>query len=252
VPVLGRGAETTEGRGTRVSWGRPNWWVILAVSLALMALLVAVAGTAPHASRGRKDAIADAPSSDPARSTAGGTVRGPAPQRGTAAASTVTTVTGGEKSAAPAPTTTSTISATTSTTSSVLVPHAFAAADGTTTTEPPATTTTVAGGPLTPAPTSSGASDDMQTQGYLDPPLQTSNGYGFTGTGDMEISVVWSGSTYLTMAVSCPSGSQTVGGTSAMAASLPDATGSCRATVSEPSSESVSLTYTITIGPANV
>jgi len=31
---------------------------------------------------------------------------------------------------------------------------------------------------------------------------------------------------------------------------LPDATGSCRATVSEPSSESAALTYTITIGPA--
>ena len=90
----------------------------------------------------------------------------------------------------------------------------------------------------------------MQTQGYLDPPLQTSNGYGFTGTGAMQISVLWSGTTYLTMTVSCPNGSQNVGGTSAMAASLPDASGSCRATVSEPSSESTALTYTITIGPA--
>ena len=66
----------------------------------------------------------------------------------------------------------------------------------------------------------------------------------------MQISVLWSGTTYLTMTVSCPSGSQNVGGTSAMAASLPDAAGNCRATVSEPSSESTALTYTITIGPA--
>jgi hypothetical protein len=35
-----------------------------------------------------------------------------------------------------------------------------------------------------------------------------------------------------------------------MAASLADASGSCLATVSEPTSESAALTYTITIGPA--
>ncbi len=113
-----------------------------------------------------------------------------------------------------------------------------------TTTLPPPTTTT------TTIPTSSQPADRMQTQGYLDPPLQSSNGYGFTGTGGMQISVLWSGTTYLTMTVSCPSGSQSVGGTSAMEASLGDASGSCQATVSEPSSESVALTYTITIGPA--
>ena len=107
------------------------------------------------------------------------------------------------------------------------------------------TTTTTAGGPAASQP-----ADRMQTQGYLDPPLQTSNGYGFTGTGAMQISVLWSGTIYLTMSISCPNGNQNVGGTSAMAASLPDATGNCRATVSEPSSESAALTYTITIGPA--
>ncbi len=77
-----------------------------------------------------------------------------------------------------------------------------------------------------------------------------SHGYAFTGTGAMQVAVVWSGNTYLTMVVSCPSGSQSVGGTSAMAADLPDATGACMATVTEPSSEAVALSYTITIGPA--
>lgn len=62
--------------------------------------------------------------------------------------------------------------------------------------------------------------------------------------------MVWSGPTYLTMVVSCPNDSQSVGGTSAMAATLPNATGSCMATVTEPSSETVALTFTITIGPA--
>ena len=92
--------------------------------------------------------------------------------------------------------------------------------------------------------------DRTQTQGYLNPPTEPSNKFGFTGTGAMEISVVWSGNTYLTMEVSCPSGGQSVGGTAAMAASLPDASGSCLATVSEPTSETASLTYTISIGPA--
>ena len=90
----------------------------------------------------------------------------------------------------------------------------------TTTTLPPATTTTT-------SPATSATAARMQTQGYLDPPLQPSNGYGFTGTGAMQISVLWSGTTYLTLTVSCPSGNQSVGGTSAMAASLADASGNC-------------------------
>jgi hypothetical protein len=120
-----------------------------------------------------------------------------------------------------------------------------AAPSATTTTLAPAATTTT-----TIEPGAALAADRTQTQGYLNPPLQPSNQFGFTGAGAMEVSVVWSGNTYLTMEVSCPSGDQSVGGTSAMAASLPDASGSCLATVSEPTSESTSLTYTITIGPA--
>jgi len=117
----------------------------------------------------------------------------------------------------------------------------------TTTTLPTPTTTTT----TTTSPVAAQPADRMQTQGYLDPPVQSSNGYGFTGTGATQIAVLWSGDTYLTLAVSCPNGGQNVGGTSAMEASLPDASGSCRATVSEPASEMASLTYTITIGPAS-
>jgi len=119
---------------------------------------------------------------------------------------------------------------------------------------PSVTTTTLAPAPATTTtstePSAAVAADRTQTQGYLNPPLQSSNQFGFTGAGAMEVSVVWSGNTYLTMEVSCPSGNQSVGGTSAMAASLPDASGNCLATVSEPTSESTSLTYTISIGPA--
>jgi hypothetical protein len=222
--------------------------VILAVSLALMALLVVTAGTTPHTIR-RGRALAAAPAGHAGRPVRANDSRAPSPPAVRETATTTTT---------PSSPTSSTAGAGASGTS-LLSTHARgtganntpAGAVGVTTTTigptttlaPVTTTTTTIASPSVPA-------DRTQTQGYLNPPLQMSNGYGFTGTGAMEISVLWSGTTYLTMQVSCPNGSQSVGGTSAMAASLPNASGSCLATVSEPASESASLTYTITIGPA--
>ena len=221
--------------------GRPNWWVILAVSLALMALLVATAGSTPHRP-GHGGGQADTAARD-LRPAGAAPVAGTRSSTSPAPATTTTTTTTVPKSAPSASATSGT---------SLVSAHALGTGAGTppttvpsvtTTTLPPTTTTTT-------IPTSSQPADRMQTQGYLDPPVQSSNGYGFTGTGAMQISVLWSGTTYLTMTVSCPSGSQSVGGTSAMETSLGDASGSCRATVSEPSSESAALTYTITIVPA--
>jgi hypothetical protein len=124
----------------------------------------------------------------------------------------------------------------------------------TTTIAPASVTGTTAAAVATTTTTTTDAAsspnDRTQTQGILNPPLQRSNGFAFTGRGPTVISVSWSGSTYLTLVASCPSGSQNVGGTSVMAVTLPNASGSCLATVSEPASESTALTYTITIGPA--
>jgi hypothetical protein len=114
-----------------------------------------------------------------------------------------------------------------------------------TTTLPATTTTTTTAAAAQPAL----PSDRTQTQGVLNPPVQTSGRYGFTGAGAMQVSVVWSSDTYLTLDVECPSGDQSAGGTSAMATSIPDASGSCVATVSEPATESTALTYTIAISP---
>ena len=218
--------------------GRPNWWVILAVSLALMALLVATAGNPKHAVPGTHG-IGNAQSSDShgARTAAGGSGSTRSPSASTAPSTTTTAPVGANASTA-ATALTSTHGATVPTTTGPP-----AAAPVTTTTAPvvvPTTTTTV------PSPALGSGSH----QGVIEPPAQRSSSVGFTGTGAMQVQVVWSGSTYLTMQVSCPSGSQDVGGSSAMAASLPDASGSCLATVSEPASESTALTYTITIGPA--
>jgi hypothetical protein len=121
---------------------------------------------------------------------------------------------------------------------------------------PPVTTTSTTS-PLAPTTTTTAAStalpadrSETETEGYFDPPLETSGHYDVSGTGATEVSVLWSAPVYLTMTLSCPGGSQTVGGTTAMDASVPEATG-CQATVSEPTSESTSLTYTVAFGPAN-
>ncbi|HSZ38250.1 MAG TPA: hypothetical protein VK773_14235 [Acidimicrobiales bacterium] len=216
--------------------GRPNWWVILAVSLALMALLVATSGN-PRRAPGGAHGIANAQSSD-----SHGTHRtgGSSRSMSTGAARTTTTT---DPAAAGADTAATALTSTHAPTMPTTTQPASAPLATTTTVVVVPTTTTTTTIPSQPL----GAGSH---QGVIEPPAQRSSSVGFTGTGAMQVSVVWSGSTYLTMQVSCPSGSQNVGGTSAMQASLPDASGSCLATVSEPASESTALTYTITIGPS--
>jgi hypothetical protein len=243
VPVVGGGSGTTDALRSRVARGRPNWWVILAVSLALIALLVVTSGGTPHGT-GRRPTLANAASGDARPRTAGHGTRTTTATRALTTSTTTTTEPVPESSALNAGGSDTSL-LTTRTAGQGSATPTTGAPSATTTTLPPSTTTTT-----TTIPSASLPADRTQTQGYLDPPLQTFNRYGFTGTGAMEISVLWSDTTYLTMSVSCPSGSQSVGGTAAMAASLPDASGSCLATVSEPASETASLTYTITIGPA--
>jgi hypothetical protein len=232
-----------------VARGRPNWWVILAVSLGLMALLVATAGGAartPQPKGGPSEAAAHISPGPGLLWSAGVGARAGATTTTTTIVTTTTSTTAattsGQASSGKADVAATHLTAGTG--GGAGAPSSGAPAAATTTTVPiPPTTTTTAGSPAVPA-------DRTQTQGYLNPPTEPSNKFGFTGTGAMEISVVWSGNTYLTMQVSCANGGQSVGGTAAMAASLPDASGSCLATVSEPTSETTSLTYTISIGPA--
>jgi hypothetical protein len=202
-----------------------------------MALLVATSGNPRRVARGAHG-IANAQSSDShgAAGGGGGGAGAGASSRSTSTARSTTTT---APAAANAGSGGTALASTRGSTAPTTVPPAPA----TTTTIPvavPTTTTTV-----TAPPQGAGSH-----QGVIEPPAQRSSSVGFTGTGAMQISVVWSGPTYLTMQVSCPSGTQTVGGSSAMGASLPNASGSCLATVSEPTTESTALTYTITIGPA--
>ncbi len=240
MPVVGGGAGTTRGLRARLAHGRPNWWVILAVSLALMALLVSTSG-GHHSPSGRaaptattSAPVAAQPKARP-RSATGPSAHRPATGSTTTSTTTTTTTAtpgAGVRAGTSGPSLLSSVSSGSSATGS-------AGTTTTTTTQPDASTG------------ASGAVPAVRTQaqGYLDPPLNTSNVFVFTGSGTTEISVLWSGGAYLTMDVSCASGGQSVGGTDAMAATLPGATGDCTATVGEPSSETATVTYTITIGP---
>jgi hypothetical protein len=236
VPVARDEIQSTDALQRRRTRGRPNWWVILAVSLALIALLVETSGRGDVGRAIRVQSVASTRAPQTAQSEA--------PQRSGVlpTSSTTTTTSTSEPPAAvsvadqgPAPNA--------RTKGNTVVPQ-VSAMTTTTTTRPAPTTTTTTGAP------SSLAAARSQTEGYFDPPLNTSGAYAITGSGPTEVSVLWSAAVYLTMTVSCPSGSQTVGGTTAMELSLPDVSGGCQATVSEPSSESSSLTYTVTIGPA--
>jgi hypothetical protein len=235
--VDGGGAGTTEGWRARLVAGRPNWWVVLALSLALMALLVATAPAPPASRVTARDAAS--PPDLPHRS---------APSRGAPAAATTTR---------PAPTGVTTTSVTPRATLDTVGPT-----PGATTASPPgppsprgraaapAGTTTTTAAASTPASSPAAVpAVRTQTQGYLDPPLTTSNVFAFDAAGTTQVAAVWSGGTYLTMDLACASGSQSVGGSGAMAATLPGASGSCTATVREPATESTAVTYALTIGP---
>ena len=184
--------------------GRPNWWVILAVSLGLMALLVATAG----APRGRRNRRAARPRRPPAIR------RGPGLLWSADADSDA-----GHADHHDDPTTTTT---TTTTTAIGRGRDSRRRCDARHVGRRRRRRLTAVPAPVRrpprrprprPTTTTTGASaavpaDRTQTQGYLNPPTEPSNKFGFTGTGAMEVSVVWSGTTYLTMQVSCPTGAR--------------------------------------------
>lgn len=197
--------------------------MILAVSLALMALVAAASAGSSGARHFFQSLAREHP---PAR---------------TATHPTATGVTSLLPGTAPTSTTTTAPAARNDPTPETTPPSA--AVTATTVARVPAVATTTTTAPAAQA-------NDKIYPGYLQPPQDRSTPYSFTGTGAMRITVTWSGSTYLSLAVSCPGFSQTPGGSSAIAVSIPDATGTCQATLSEPSSEDVTVSYTLSIGPA--
>lgn len=210
---------------SRPARGRPTWWAILAVSLALMALVAATAARSNNALTPPKLAT----------DVHGTTTTSSTTPKAEVTGTTVPTLVG-----ATTPTTAPPVGAASG---SSPISHAF----GTTTTTvpallPPATTTTT-----TTQPTSG----EAVYPGYLQPPTQTSMTYQFAGTGPTDVSVTWSSSTYLSLHVTCSGFDQTSGGSSVISLSIPNAQGTCQAVLSEPAPATAVVSYTLTVNPGS-
>ncbi len=224
VNVVGGGHFIAPSIRARHMQGRTHWWAVLAVSVALMALVTAASAGHSLGSLVKPHVTANQlPAPTPAMSqmTHGGT----------------TTTLESNHSA---------------TASAVLGLHSQTTAGPSTTSNPGTTSTTAP----TTAQSGNGSSPplsgtDQIDQGYLNPPEDTTAVEPFSGNGPITVSVTWSGSTTLALSASCGDDSQDASGSSPIAVTLTAATESCQATLTEPSSATQEVNYTLTIGTAN-
>ncbi len=209
---------------------RPHWWVVLAVSLALLALVAAATAAHEHAPAQRGGA----------RPIPSGGRDGVHARRGPPAGTTTTT------STPSAPPVTSATSAPADDADSFRAVTAESTTTTTTTTTPPSSTTTTT--------TTQAAPPTAQTEnfsGSLQQPNLSTASYSFSGVGSMQVSASWTpAATTLSVTVTCPAGTLTEEGTSTLSVALPDGDGACETTIKETVVNYAAVSYTLTIGPA--
>jgi hypothetical protein len=228
---VGGVATRREYDGSRPARSRPHWWVVLAVSLSLLAVVAAVAAGRPHP-------LGEQPG--PRTHAALGPSRA-----GPASSTTTTTSTTVRSSQTPA---TSPVAGPAPTSAPVTDARVSSGPVVTTTTSTvaasPARGSNVAAAPVQPVvPTES-------YPGYLQQPDDATANYSFSGQGSMEVSASWTSSSILSLTVTCPAGTQTDEGPSPVTVVLPDADGACGATLKETIVQYDEVPYTLTIGPA--
>ncbi len=235
VSVVGGGISTTGSVRARPVRGRPHWWVVLAVTLALMALVTA-ASTGHQARLGAQpyeatQSTGHATSTSTSTSTSTTAPQGETPTTGEPTSPFI------EQSAAQSVP----LIRTTSPTTTTAVPTATVTTGSTT------TTSTTIGSGIGNSPLQNGAQSD---QGYLAPPNDSAAIYSFNGDGATKVSASWTPQTELTMTVTCANGSQNIAGSASLELTLPDAQGACQVTLSEAAGETADVTFTLTIAPA--
>lgn len=247
--------------GARVVAGRPRWWAVLAVLLALMALVASLTSGSPAASRtgaaagaiparhsrrgagvavgrpsGQAERHAPSPSGDPA--TAGAAV----PTSVGSRQATSGSGTGDAATATPAPST----YPSSPRPSSEALPATTARAALPTTPAATSTATTVA----TSTPAASGEPTGSEV-GNLTYPDNVSALYSFPGTGPVEATATWSGTPELTLSISCVGRTSTRTGTSGLSVSVPQAvsgtTGTCTVSLTEPTGVRAQVSYSIDV-----
>ncbi len=239
---------------------RVPWWAVLAVSLALMALVVSLSrvghATSPSAvaKRGQKPtggsprlparaghrrspepvgppSARRAQQNPPSGSAGAGAANGSVASPPTAAAADVLpppVTTGGPMSPGP--------------------PDASGTTTPTTVTVPAAgTTTTTAVGPPTSGPSSE------SEPGNLEYPGNVSASYQVAASGSVTASAGWTGAPDLTLSVDCPGGQDVRTGASGLAVTEPSGSSgpavACTVTLAETSTEPATVSYVLTIDP---
>jgi hypothetical protein len=212
---------------------RPPWWVVLALSLSLLALVAARASDHPGTSRPRLPAESIQP-------THRGPTR-PAPTRTSTTVPPTTTTTAVTAATTPVGALTDTIRGNDASTPPPLSPT-------TTTTTPTVTATT---GPALAAAAAQPAASDFDRLSTLDQPTLASATYAFYGVGSMTVSVTWDYATPLSLTVNCPGGAETVGGLSPLAVVIPNAGGPCDTTLKETLVQYNLVDFTMLIHPTD-
>lgn len=251
----------------RILVGRPRWWAVLAVSLALMALVASLSAgargapgpaagaeahhpTLPAGRAGARDqSSAHTPAVTPRAGPAGTSTAsagtgaapgGPAGQSGTASASPPDLVAGLEAG-----------------TSAVTVPTPAGGASGTAgTAAPPATTsttrTTATTATTAPPTTTTAAAGTTQTEiGNLTYPDNVAAEYAVPGGGAVQVTATWSGTPDLTLSIACPARTARRSGASELSVSVPqpapgnDAT--CTVAIAEPTGVEATVSYSLAV-----
>jgi hypothetical protein len=228
--VVGGGNDTTGSVRARPLRGRPHWWAVLAVTLALMALLASTSAGRPLTLGTRTLPV-----------------KPDAPRHPRAAVATHPTTTTTTIIEAPATDTGPRSAAGGHTTAAITASVPSNATTPTTVANSGTATGVGTGEGSTPAQ----ASDRTTEQGYLEPPDNTSVLYPFTADGATQVQVTWPTATVLVLSVDCGNGPQSDQGTSSVTVLAPATSGQCQATLSEPTSETGTVSYTLTIGPAD-
>jgi hypothetical protein len=197
---------------------RPTWWVLLAVSMAVMALIFALSESTDHKSGSTKVSSLLNPPTFVKRSTGSAKRTPELDQLSPIPSQTLSSSAGG--------------------TPTLLGGAALAR-------------------PPTPAPSSTtvttGTTDATNTYpGYLSYPYDVASSYPVTGAvSSVTASATWQANATLDVSISCPSGQQSSVGTSTVSVSMSTTTSPCSVRLSEQPAvmEAVAYDLTITIGP---
>ena len=241
VQVVGLGGTTPTTRHERGALGRPHWWGVLAVSLALMALVAALSAPARHtgATRGGPTG-SERPGTRASGAPTRRRVPNGIPAPGAGPGLSVPTTQPGSGRAPPI----ATVSSPGSTAASSSPPAT--AAPGVPSTLAPSTTTTA---PAVPAPTTTTlpAVETDSQPGNLEYPDNVSAQYPIDSGGGVSVVADFSGASALDLSVSCPGGQADRAGASGLSVSVGGPAGPCTVEVSEPSPQSAPVSYTLTV-----